>query len=119
MNPLNKLSHLLCRIAAINESEQETLQKYYDFLAAMNPEYCDYRWYFNPEKGIREDLDDVSDRDEDDEMKAEARKCWFDVKDFLAKATKTIKKMIAESKRHNLDLNALAQEIDGIVPETI
>lgn len=117
MNPLNKLSYLLREYAENNEAAQETMKKSYDLLSRMNPEYCDARWYFNPETGVREDLDDVSDRNDDDEMKAEARKTWFDVKDYLTKATKVIKKIISDEKRHSMDLNTLAQEIDGIMPE--
>lgn len=117
MNPLHKLHFLLHHFAENNEAEQDALKKYYELLDRLHPEHCDWRWYYNPEKGKQEDLDDVSDKDEDDEMKAEARKIWFDVKDYLAKATKIVKKIISEEKRHSLDLNALAQEIDGITPE--
>ena len=116
-NPLHKLRFLLGGLSDNNEAEQEAIKKYYELLNCIISNREEYRFYYNPETSETEDLDDMSTAGQDDEFKAEKRRCWLAIKDYLDKAERVVRDNIAEEKKHSLNLNALALEIDGIAPE--
>lgn len=116
-NPLHKLRFLLDGLSNNNEAEQEAIKKYYELRNSIISTREEYRYYFNPETSENEDLDDMSTAGQDDEFKAEKRRCWLIIKDYLDRAERVVNNNIAEEKKHSLNLNALALEIDGIAPE--
>lgn len=119
MNPehaLHKLRSLLPSLSDNNKDEQEAIHGYYELESKIHYAREEHRFWWNVETNMTEDLDEISD-EADSEEKAMARARWKVIKAFLDKAEAVVRKNIAEEKKHSLDLNSLAQELDGIAPE--
>lgn len=115
-NPLHKLSEVLLELSHNNEAEQEAIGKYYELLKKIHCAKEEHRFYFDPEKSIMVDLEEMPDGEESEEM-VEARRCYGVIKEYLMKVKKIVDEIISEEKKHSLLLNSLAIEIDGVMPE--